>query len=113
MKTLARFLAILSLITHCARSADAPIAATTQNGFRAEAEQLQNDLAALRQKPDLNLDLWADAQIFVKAVVWTLDFEPTLGPKQRELIDKAIRRGRERLTAPDVAQPLQLAEEVD
>jgi hypothetical protein len=46
MKTLARFLAILSLITHCARSADAPIAATTQNGFRAEAEQLQNDLAA-------------------------------------------------------------------
>jgi len=103
MKTLARFLAILSLITHCARPADAPIAATTQNGFRAEAEQLQNDLAVLRHKPDLNLDLWADAQIFVKAVVWTLDFEPTLGSKQRELIDKAIRRGRERLAALSTA----------
>lgn len=99
MKILARFLAILSLITHCARSADAPIVPTTQNGFRAEVEQLHNELAALRRKPEINLDLWADAQIFVKAIIWTLDFEPTLDPKQRELIDKAIRRGRERLAA--------------
>src|SRR5262245_6400282 len=99
MKTFARFLAILCLITHCARSADAPIAASTQNKFRAEAERLQNDLAALRHRSEMNLDLWADAQIFIKAIIWTLDFEPTLEPKQRELIDKAIRRGRERLAA--------------
>lgn len=41
-------------------------------------------------------DRWADAQIFVKGVIRALDFGPVNEAKARELVQKGIRRARER-----------------
>ena len=42
---------------------------------------LQGRLATLRHDPTVKPDHWADAQVFVKAVVWALDLEPSLDDK--------------------------------
>ena len=42
----------------------------------AELQPLQERLNALRKSPQVSQDRWADAQIFVKGVIWALDFGP-------------------------------------
>ncbi len=62
----------------------------------AELQPLQERLNALRKSPQVSQDRWADAQIFVKGVIWALDFGPVDDAKARELVQKGIRRARER-----------------
>ena len=65
----------------------------------SELRQLQLRLAALRRDPAVKPDHWADAQIFVKGVVWALDLVPSLDDKARRLVRKALGRARERVEA--------------
>src|SRR5205823_4275397 len=51
----------------------------------------------LRHDPTVKLDHWADAQVFVKGVVWALDLEPALDDKTLRLVQKALRRAQERI----------------
>lgn len=62
----------------------------------AELKPLQERLNALRKSPQVSQDRWADAQIFVKGVIWALDFGPIDDAKARELVQKGIHRARER-----------------
>lgn len=63
----------------------------------AKLRPLQARLDELRSSPKVSEDRWADAQIFVKGVIWALDFGPIHDAKSRELVDKGIRRARERI----------------
>jgi poly(3-hydroxybutyrate) depolymerase len=65
----------------------------------AELQPLQDQLAALRKAPNVSPDRWADAQIFVKAVVWALDFGPLTDTKGRELVRHGLVRARQRIEA--------------
>ncbi|MBL8817857.1 MAG: prolyl oligopeptidase family serine peptidase [Planctomyces sp.] len=62
----------------------------------AEMQPVQQQLDTLRNSPQVSPDRWADAQIFLKGVIWALDFGPVDDAKAHELVQKAIRRARER-----------------
>lgn len=62
----------------------------------AEMQPVQQQLDTLRNSPHVSPDRWADAQIFVKGVIWALDFGPVDDANARELVQKGIRRARER-----------------
>jgi hypothetical protein len=74
-----------------------PLTDAERKEILAELQPLQDRLAALRNSPNVKPDRWADAQIFVKGVVWALDFGPVNDAKSRELVQKGIRRARERI----------------
>jgi poly(3-hydroxybutyrate) depolymerase len=74
-----------------------PLTEAERKEILAELQPLQDRLAALRNSPNVKPDRWADAQIFVKGVVWALDFGPVNDAKSRELVQKGIRRARERI----------------
>jgi dienelactone hydrolase len=65
----------------------------------AERRTLEKRILALRDDPAVKPDHWADAHVFIKGVVWALDFEPRLDVKQRDLLRKGLRRARERIEA--------------
>jgi poly(3-hydroxybutyrate) depolymerase len=79
--------------------ASAPLTAAERATFLAELEPLQDRLAALRDEPNMSPDRWADAQIFVKAVVWALDFGPVTDARSRGLVRYGLDRARERVDA--------------
>jgi len=67
--------------------------------FLAELKPLQDRLAKLRQAPNVNLDRWADAALFVKGVVWALDFGPINDANSRNLVKRGLQRANERIEA--------------
>lgn len=64
-----------------------------------ERRALEKRLSALRDDPAVKPDHWADANVFIKGVVWALDFEPKLDAKAHDLLRKGLRRARERVEA--------------
>ena len=76
-----------------------PLTADERAAFLAELQPLQDRLAALRNAPNVSPDRWADAQIFVKGVVWAIDFGPVTDAKSRELVRSGLVRARERIEA--------------
>ena len=76
-----------------------PLSEDERAAFLAELRPLQNRLAALRRAPNVSPDRWADAQIFVKGVVWAIDFGPVTDAKSRELISSGLVRAGERIGA--------------
>lgn len=82
-----------------AEPAAGPLTEAERKVIVAELEPLQERLAKLRQAPNIKPDRWADAQIFVKGVVWALDFGPVADAPSRELVQKGLRRARERIDA--------------
>ena len=78
-----------------------PAATATTSGELTEAERttitsklqrLQQRLAELRTNPAVKPDHWADADIFIKGIVWALDFGAIEDAKDRELLQTALRR---------------------
>src|SRR5436853_2317302 len=57
-------------------AAPVPLTKAERSAFLAELQPMQDRLAALSKAPNISPDRWADAQIFVKGVVWALDFGP-------------------------------------
>jgi poly(3-hydroxybutyrate) depolymerase len=76
-----------------------PLTADERAAFLAELQPLQDRLAALRRAPNVSPDRWADAQIFVKGVVWALDFGPVTDAKSRQLLRTGLHRARQRIEA--------------
>ena len=74
-----------------------PLSAGERATFLAELQPLKDRLATLRRAPDVSLDRWADAQIFVKGVVWALDFGPVTDAKSRQLVWDGLGRARQRI----------------
>ena len=76
-----------------------PLTEAERAAFLAELQPLQDRLAELRKAPNMSLDRWADAQIFVKGVVWALDFGPVTDANSRGLVKFGLKRARERVDA--------------
>ena len=79
--------------------ASEPLTEAERAAFLAELQPLQDRLAALRKAPNVSPDRWADAQIFVKGVVWALDFGPVTDARSRGLVKFGLARARERIDA--------------
>lgn len=94
----ALFAVVLTSQLFIARAAE-PLSEAERKAFLAELQPLQDRLAALRNAPNVKPDRWADAQIFVKGVVWALDFGPIADAHSRELVQRGLRRARERIDA--------------
>lgn len=67
--------------------------------IEVEWKRVQQELEALRARPGVDPDAWADAHVFVKAVRWAIDFEPVLDERQRQLLRAALRRAADRAAA--------------
>jgi sugar phosphate isomerase/epimerase/dienelactone hydrolase len=65
----------------------------------AELATLEQKLADLRKDERISADAWADANVFVKGVVWANDFGPVNDAHGRELIQTGLRRAKERVDA--------------
>ncbi len=76
-----------------------PLSADERGSFLAELQPLQAQLAGLQKAPNLSPDRWADAQIFVKGVIWALDFGPVTDTASRQLVKNGLVRARQRLEA--------------
>jgi predicted esterase len=51
----------------------------------------------MRNEPGISPDRWADAQVFIKGVVWALDFGPITDARGRGLVRFGLDRARERV----------------
>ena len=71
----------------------------------SELQRLQQRLTELRTNPAVSLDYWADADIFIKGIVWALDFGPIEDVKDRELLQTALRRAEERIGSLTTRKP--------
>src|SRR5262245_32182016 len=80
-------------------AAPQPLTEAERSAFQAELRPLQEKLAALRKAPNVSPDRWADAEIFVKGVVWALDFGPVTDARSRGLVKFGLKRARERVDA--------------
>lgn len=65
----------------------------------AELALLRQKLATLRGDEAIRSDAWADANVFVKGVIWANDFGPVNDAHGRDLIQTGLRRARERVDA--------------
>lgn len=72
---------------------------TEREAIKSELLVLQEQLAVLRTNPAVKLDQWADANVFVKGISWALDPGPIENPQDRELLQTALRRSRQRIEA--------------
>lgn len=67
--------------------------------LKTHEPQLRDQLAELRNKLGVETDEWADAQIFLKGVIWANDFGPADDPDLHRLVEMGERRARERADA--------------
>lgn len=67
---------------------------------RQQFEQSANELhSSLQQSSQRSVASWADAAVFAKGLSWALKYDREFTPADVGLLDKAIRRCRERMTA--------------
>ena len=85
--------------TESAVTASAAIELTEaeRKAITSELQRLQQRLAVLRTNPAVTPDHWADADVFIKGVIWALDFGPIKDAKDLELLQTALRRAEERI----------------
>lgn len=80
-------------------AAPAAITAEERQALLTEIDEVAARLAPLRARAGISSDLWADADLFVKAARWAVDLVPTLDGRGREQVQAALRRARERAAA--------------
>src|SRR3954447_20789045 len=96
---------VILVVLHCQLPAAEPVVPpkplteAERAAFLAELQPLQVRLAELRKAPNMSLDRWADAEIFVKGVIWALDFGPVTDDNSRGLVKFGLKRARERVDA--------------
>lgn len=71
--------------------------------LRLEVRSLGRRLAALEARPAAPARL-ADAEVFLKGALWALRFEDRLDPADLQLLQRSLRRGRERAEALERGQ---------
>jgi pimeloyl-ACP methyl ester carboxylesterase len=79
-----------------------PLTETQRQTFERSAAELQ---ASLDQLSGRTPAAWVDAAIFAKGLAWALRYDREFTPGDIRLLEKAIRRTRERLTAPASESP--------
>ena len=79
--------------------APTPLTDAERSAFIAELQPLRDKLAAFRKAANVSPDRWADAEIFVKGVIWALDFGPVADDRSRGLVKYGLKRARERINA--------------
>ncbi len=89
------------IIASSVLAAEPPVPPIDRSGMalRVELGRIQNRLDALRQRPDVTPDYWADAHIFAKGAAWALDLEPSLDSTNRAIVQTALQRAAERAAA--------------
>jgi len=68
-----------------------------RTAIKPKLQRLQQRLSELRTNPAVTSDQWANADIFIKGVIWALDFGPIEDARDRELLQTALRRAQERI----------------
>jgi hypothetical protein len=95
--------AALFLLLNTARSRAeetlGPLSGEERAAFSAQLRSLQDRIPRLAHGLDALRDRWADAQIFLKGVVWALDFGPVTDARSREWVRQGLLRARERIDA--------------
>ncbi len=76
-----------------------PLTEVERKAFLAELQPLRRRLDSLEHALNVTPDRWADAHVFVKGVLWALDFGPITDLKNRELVRKGLLRARIRIEA--------------
>ncbi|MEK6260259.1 MAG: prolyl oligopeptidase family serine peptidase [Planctomycetota bacterium] len=71
-----------------------PLSETQRQTFEQSASELQ---AAADKHPSRQTPEWADAALFAKGLTWSLRYDREFSPADIGLLEKAIRRGQERL----------------
>jgi hypothetical protein len=102
-----RLIALLSLVAlPCLARADTPAGLTADERAKIDRQvkELGDRIQVLRRIGERNFEwhverLYPDAEIFRKAVIWALRYEPKLEPADVALIQKALKRCRERVEA--------------
>jgi hypothetical protein len=99
---------VLALVTGFGR-ADTPAGLSKDERAKIDREvtELGKRIEAIRQTAERNPSyqagrLYPDAEVFRKAVIWALRYEPKLEPADVALIQKALKRCRERVEAIEV-----------
>jgi pimeloyl-ACP methyl ester carboxylesterase len=72
--------------------------------LRSELKMIQAEMGALRQDASRHPDHLADAEVFLKGVVWALDFGPIEGPQDAELVANGLKRARQRIESLKTGQ---------
>lgn len=85
-------------------SAEGELTEAERAEILTELQPLQARLDAVRAAPKSNADRWQDAQIFLKGVVWALDFGPVNDANSREQLKRGLRRARERIESLEAGQ---------
>jgi lysophospholipase L1-like esterase/pimeloyl-ACP methyl ester carboxylesterase len=97
----------IALLCCSAALADGPagLSADERDQIDRDVKELHKRLWAIRDKtgpaaerPGANR-FWPDAAVYLKAVLWTLRYEPKLEPADVSLVQKALKRCRERVEA--------------
>ncbi|MBC7819151.1 MAG: prolyl oligopeptidase family serine peptidase, partial [Planctomycetaceae bacterium] len=88
--------------THSWAQAAQPLSETQRQTFEQSARELQ---AAADKHPRRQTPEWADAALFAKGLNWALRYDREFSPADIGLLEKAIRRGQERLAALTEEKP--------
>lgn len=101
-------MAIISLVGVATSDEPNPAAGSLtdeeRQAFLAQLQPLQQRLAGMRRTRNVNLDRWADAQVFVKAVTWALELGPVNDANGRQMVKVGLRRAKERIEALDAGK---------
>lgn len=82
--------------TLCRAQSARPLAESQRQSFERSEQELQ---AELDEQPAPRLHTWADAAIFAKGLAWALRYDREFTPADVALLEKAVRRGKERWAA--------------
>lgn len=76
-----------------------------RKAIESKLKLLQKRLAVLRKNPAVKPDHWADAHVFLKGIVWAIDFGPIKNAKDHQLLRSALRRAHERIDSLEAGRP--------
>ncbi len=82
--------------TLCRAQSARPLAESQRQSFERSEQELQ---AELDEQPAPRSHAWADAAIFAKGLAWALRYDREFTPADVALLEKAVRRGKERWAA--------------
>ena len=72
---------------------------------RTEMESIADRLNTFRDQQHLSADLWADVHVFLKAIRWTLDFQPLETEEDWKQLHDGLQHARDRLELLEAGRP--------
>ncbi|MFN0056413.1 MAG: prolyl oligopeptidase family serine peptidase, partial [Planctomycetales bacterium] len=78
---------------------DGPFTEPERMALLAQWQPLRDRLDALKDAPGVSTDRWADAHIFLKGVLWGIDFGPVTNAAGRGVLRQGLLRAQQRIEA--------------